>query len=280
MSKIITIGDLNKTTFYQLPKAFFYNEKYKPMKNESKIAYSLLKNLITLSINKGWYNEEGEIYVKLSRNKMMEYLNIKGSQKMAQVMKELKEFGLIVERRVGLNRCNEIYLCEPEELNIRYNDEVLFEEEEDESNIKKEEEPLNPYGIRNFENQNSRKQKIKSQEHKISKIKKEENQRHIKNSIEIKNNNSIKNNNIEKNSKEDFASLPLNPIDIGISKPCFNLLLKDIEFKNIDFNESEYYMALVEAIAIAQEKDDVQQIGMKQYSYFKNTLKNKINLIK
>lgn len=277
MGNIITIKSLNKTTFYQLPKAFFYNEKYKNMKNESKIAYSLLKNLVVLSIDKGWYNEKGEIYVKLSRTKMMSYLNIKGTQKMTQIMKELNENGLIIEKRVGLNKCNEIYLYEPEELNIKYNDEELFE---DDAYSELEQLTVNKENEGTFENQKSKSFKIKSQESRKSKVQTFEKQKHIKNSIDIKNDLNIKNNNIEKKRKEDSPTLPLDIRDIGINKYCFNLLIKDTYFKHIDFNENKYYMALVESIAITQEKDNIEEVGMKQYGYLRNTLKNKIDLIK
>lgn len=306
MSKVITVQDFNRTNFYQLPKAFFYHEKYTGMRNEGKIAYALLRNLLTLSIQKGWVNEKGEIYVKLSREKLMKYLNIKGSQKMSQVMQELLDKELIVEKRLGLNRCNEIYLCYPEELNAEYKDSELLDEteEEAENNVKEkvaeDKENEEDYNIilenirnfenqsaenrdksRSFENQSSRTLKIKGQENRKSKVKSFENQRHIKNSKDIKTDSIETNSIIEKNSKElTFSSLFSNPYELGINKHCFNLLLKDIDFCNIDFSEDEYYMALVESIAIACEKDDVEFITMQQYGYLKNTLKNKIDMIK
>lgn len=44
----------------------------------------------------------------------MDLLNIKGSQKAAQVMKELVDYGLVANKRIGLTRCNEIYLYLPD----------------------------------------------------------------------------------------------------------------------------------------------------------------------
>ena len=272
MSKVITVKDFNSTTFYQLPKAFFYNEKYTGMKNESKIAYAILRNLLTLSIEKEWINEKGEIYVKLSREKLMKYLNIKGTQKMTQVMKELYEKELIVERRLGLNRCNEIYLCNPEELKIAYQDSELLDETEEEVAMEEE--------SRTFENQKSKSNQIKSQKQRKSNDSTFENQRHIKNSKVINTNYNKNDINIEKKRKEHYdSSLPIIPMEIGMSRQCFNFLTKDIDFIGIDFNESEYYMALLESIAIAQEKDDVDFITMKQYGYLKQTLKNKLDMI-
>lgn len=130
MSKIITTSYLNETKFYQMPKAFFHNPLYMDMKNESKIAYMLLRDLLSLSIKYKWINENDEVYVKLSRDKMMKYLQIK-KDKHAAVMKELVSKELIVKRRVGLNQVDEIYICIPEELNELYSNEELLEYEED-----------------------------------------------------------------------------------------------------------------------------------------------------
>ncbi|MBY6889339.1 replication initiator protein A [Clostridium botulinum] len=175
MGTPIKVSDLNKTLFYQLPKAFFYNPLYMDMKNESKIAYSILRDLLELSIKNNWINENDEVYVKSSRTKLMQYLNIKGSQKMAEIMKELIKKGLIIERQVGLKKCNEIYVCMPEELNKIYNDEQLLIMDKDKSN---EEEPKTVENTLTFENQKSRVLKIKNQEFRKSKVKSFENQRH------------------------------------------------------------------------------------------------------
>lgn len=127
MGKIITTTDLNSTKFYQLPKAFFHNPLYINMKNESKIAYSILRDLLDLSIKNNWVNEDNEVYVKLSRTKLMAYLNVKGTQKFAQIMQELEYKELLVYKKLGLNSCNEIYICIPDELDCIYDDKELLE---------------------------------------------------------------------------------------------------------------------------------------------------------
>lgn len=130
MSKIITVNDLNSSKYYQLPKAFFHNPIYIDMKNESKIAYALLRDLLELSIKNNWINDAGEVYVKISRDKMMSYLHMR-KDKYAAVMKELTVKELIVKKRVGLNKVDETYLCMPEELNNIYSDEELLLVEND-----------------------------------------------------------------------------------------------------------------------------------------------------
>lgn len=130
MSKIITVDYINSTKFYQLPKAFFHNEIYKYMRIESKVMYSILKDLLELSIKNNWVNENNEVYVKLSREKMMEYLNLGSKTKISQIMKELKEKELIIEKQLGLKKCNEIYVCIPDELDEFYNDNKLLQNKE------------------------------------------------------------------------------------------------------------------------------------------------------
>lgn len=174
MSKIITLQSYNTIQFYQIPQAFYHNPKYIGMNPCSRETYAMLRNLLTLSINNGWINEAGEIYVKLSREKLMLRLGIK-KDKMTKVFKELRELGLIVEKRVGCNRCNEIYICDTEELNEVYSDAELLDLLDDEQ---REEVVEN---IRNSENQQSKLLKNRSQESDKSEFKSSEKQGHIKN---------------------------------------------------------------------------------------------------
>lgn len=188
MPKLITTDYLNQIQFYQMPKAFFNNPCYMPMKIESKVAYTIIRDLLPLSVQNGWVNENNEIYVKLSQQKLMLKLGIKGTQKMNQVMKELQQNELIVYKQVGLNKCNEIYIAIPEDLTIIYTDEELLE-------LDKKNDTESIENNRTFENQKSGVLKIKSQEIRKSKVKSFENQKHI-------NTNIIKTNNINNNKKQ------------------------------------------------------------------------------
>ena len=176
----ITVNDLNSVSFYKLPKAFFHNPKYLNMNSDAKIAYSILTDLLELSARNGWINENGEIYVKLSREKLMLRLNIKGTQKMTKVMKQLQQYGLIEERQIGLNRCNEIYICKPIELSRLYNDEELARIKEDKKQTAKTVENKGNLKIKSPEKSSkiNGDLKIKSPEIRKSKVKRFENQRH------------------------------------------------------------------------------------------------------
>ena len=53
--------------YYKLPKILFEDEKYMDMKLEVKVAYSILKDRLELSLNRGWIDEEGAVYLKKMR---------------------------------------------------------------------------------------------------------------------------------------------------------------------------------------------------------------------
>lgn len=110
MNGLITINDVKGMQFYKMPKCFFHDSAYTSLKCESKLAYMLLLDLLPLSVANNWVNEDNEVFVKMSRDKLMALLNIRGTQKAAQIMRELVDYGLIVYKRVGLSSCNEIYL--------------------------------------------------------------------------------------------------------------------------------------------------------------------------
>nr|WP_302599564.1 DnaD domain protein [uncultured Cellulosilyticum sp.] len=174
MANIITLESYNSIQFYQIPQAFYHNPKYYGMNSSSRETYAMLRNLLPLSINNGWINEEGEIYVKLSREKLMLRLGI-GKDKMVKVFKELRELGLIIEKRVGCNKCNEIYLCEAEDLNEIYSDEELLNLLEEDEN-----EGTEPQPSRSSAKQKSEPLKKRSQDCDKTEVKTSEKQRHNK----------------------------------------------------------------------------------------------------
>ena len=109
MCKFINKEDFKVSSFYRLPKALM-SERYDSLMLESKVAYSLLLDMVSLSIENDWVNEKGEVFVKIKRKDLMKKLGVKGTQKMAKIMSELKEYNLIFEEKVGLGRCNKIFL--------------------------------------------------------------------------------------------------------------------------------------------------------------------------
>lgn len=97
--KFYTINDLMEETYYELPTKFFENPKYINMRLESKVAYSLLKDVIKISIANGWVNELGQLYIKIDKEVLRTMLNIKTKKKMNEVIEELINKDLIVKDR-------------------------------------------------------------------------------------------------------------------------------------------------------------------------------------
>nr|WP_307990374.1 replication initiator protein A [uncultured Niameybacter sp.] len=207
MPKIITLQSYNTIQFYQIPQAFYHNPKYIGMNPSSRETYAMLRNLLPLSINNGWINEAGEIYVKLSREKLMLRLGIK-KDKMTKVFKELRDLGLIVEKRIGCNRCNEIYICDAEDLNQVYSDAELLDLLDEDSNEEKQGKV--PANTRNSENQNSEPLKNRSQKSNKTEFRTSEKQSHNKNNYINTKINENKNKQQQPKEKEEVVVAPLN----------------------------------------------------------------------
>lgn len=67
------------------------------------------------------------------------------------------------------------------------------------------------------------------------------------------------------------------PEETVLLKPLHRLV--KMTFKGIDFSEGEYYMAFVESEVATQIQDNVEEIGVKEWGYFKATLQNKLEVI-
>ena len=101
--------------YYKLPKILFEDEKYMDMKLEVKVAYSILKDRLELSLSRGWIDEEGAVYLVFSNSKLMKLLGCSKS-KLLSIKKVLKEYDLIDEVQQSSSEkgrlANKIYLGE------------------------------------------------------------------------------------------------------------------------------------------------------------------------
>lgn len=254
MSNIITTEKINEIRFYQMPKAFFHNPLYTGMKNESKIAYGILRDLLSLSLDNNWVNDKNEIYVKFSRDKMMKRLNIKGNAKYAEIMKELIEKELIVKRRVGLKQVDETYVCLPEELSVIYSDKELLELEDTDVSLK-------------FENQTSRSSKIEPQEVRKSNDKKFENQTH-NNTNSLDTNSNDTNINTSSSSKGETTDSIHPLVELFNDSICELKKTTTIKFmKYVEKYDKEFIEAL---ISYCEERN------ANSFSYFKKIIERYI----
>lgn len=96
--------------FYQVPMELFFNANYKNnLSLEAKILYGLLLSQLTLSIKNNWQDENGDVYIILTREKVQELLNI--SDKTAtKAFKQLNKCKLIYEKKQGQTKPNLIYV--------------------------------------------------------------------------------------------------------------------------------------------------------------------------
>ncbi|EIB6117788.1 replication initiator protein A [Enterococcus faecalis] len=100
-------------TYYQLPKIFFTNSKYKKMSSDAKIAYALLKDRFNYSIRNNWCDEDNHIYFVYTVKDLQEILDC-GTEKISKIKKELERAELLHQKRMGLNKPNRLYLLKPE----------------------------------------------------------------------------------------------------------------------------------------------------------------------
>ncbi|HAP3815338.1 TPA: replication initiator protein A [Enterococcus faecalis] len=100
-------------TYYQLPKIFFTNSKYKKMSSDAKIAYALLKDRFNYSIRNNWCDEDNHIYFVYTVKDLQEILDC-GTEKISKIKKELEKAELLHQKRMGLNKPNRLYLLKPE----------------------------------------------------------------------------------------------------------------------------------------------------------------------
>ncbi|MGL4774521.1 MAG: replication initiator protein A [Clostridium sp.] len=112
MPRIKTINSYKEEFFYKLRKELIHNKRYEKLRLDSIIAYTLLDDLMGLSYANHWYNEKGEVYVKMERAKLMKVLNIKSEKTYSVIIKDLKKHNLIKVVKNG--RVPEIYIYEVE----------------------------------------------------------------------------------------------------------------------------------------------------------------------
>ena len=104
-----TVSDVTNSRFYQLPKFLFDRELNETLNNDAKILYAILKDRHSLSLEKGWVNERGEVYFIYTRKDMEKMLGC-SAQTTRNAINQLKVAGLFEEERIGLNRANRLYL--------------------------------------------------------------------------------------------------------------------------------------------------------------------------
>ena len=89
--------------YYQFPKVFIESDTYSNLSDGAKIAYMLLKSRLEFAIMQDWKDENGYIFFQFTNIELQKMLNC-GSQKVSHIKKELEEFNLLKQRRMGFNK--------------------------------------------------------------------------------------------------------------------------------------------------------------------------------
>lgn len=139
MTKYVTLEEEYKHKFFQVPKVFFTNDKYKSLSNNAKIAWSLLRDRTSLSRKNKWYDLiDGRrvVYFIFTNEELMKLLNVKSKSTLSSIKKELENADLIESHRRGINKPNKMYLIYPE-----ITEEDIYAIDEFEEYEYKEEDP-------------------------------------------------------------------------------------------------------------------------------------------
>ena len=110
---VYKIDDIIKMNFLKLPKALLLNPKYKKLSSDSKLAYAILLDRLSLSQRNGWINNKGEVYLRYSRKDMADILGV-GVNKATRLFRELVAYDLIIDERHGQGGNNTIYVKKAE----------------------------------------------------------------------------------------------------------------------------------------------------------------------
>ncbi|WP_429975048.1 replication initiator protein A [Enterococcus sp. DIV0840c] len=116
-----TANEIYAEKYFQLPKVFFTNVKYKKMSNDSKVAYAILKDRFSYSVKNKWVDKHNRIYFVFTVEELKNILNC-AEGKVAKIKKELTEMNLLFQERGGstwingtkVNTPNKLYLGKPE----------------------------------------------------------------------------------------------------------------------------------------------------------------------
>lgn len=106
------LEDIDNERFFQIPKSLVLNPEYHNICNTSKIIYAILKDRMCLSREKGWHDDNGDIYLLCDQKKLADSMGT-SRKTINRAMKELKDIHLIDVVRQGAKIANKIYINRP-----------------------------------------------------------------------------------------------------------------------------------------------------------------------
>ena len=95
--------------FYRIPKVLFTDNRFQKISTEGKVLYGLLLDRVSLSMENGWIDDEGRVYIIFTLTSIRQAMNC-AEKSAIKYLTELEEFGLIERIRQGFGKPALIYV--------------------------------------------------------------------------------------------------------------------------------------------------------------------------
>ncbi|KGO31626.1 plasmid replication initiation protein [Oenococcus alcoholitolerans] len=126
MNETFNFFQVNKVygnLFFQFPKVLLYGKKYKKLSDSAKLAYIVLKDRLEYSIKNNWIDENNNVYFVFTISELKDLFNC-SNDKAIKIKHELEDASLLLQKRIGLNKPNHLYLAD---LKVGASDVYLME---------------------------------------------------------------------------------------------------------------------------------------------------------
>ena len=95
--------------FYRIPKVLFTDNRFQNISTEGKVLYGLLLDRVSLSMENGWIDDEGRVYIIFTLTTIRQAMNC-AEKSAIKYLTELEEFGLIERIRQVFGKPALIYV--------------------------------------------------------------------------------------------------------------------------------------------------------------------------
>lgn len=109
--KPYNLETLSSLPFYAMPKILIEDIFFKDLSGDAKLLYMVMQNRVTLSQQNNWADENGDVYIHMVLDEIQDTLHC-SREKAVNMMKQLKDIGLIETKRQGQGKPNKIYVNE------------------------------------------------------------------------------------------------------------------------------------------------------------------------
>ena len=94
---------IDRGIYYRVPKYLFEDEIFRGLSAEAKLIYSKFLELLEFSARRGWFDEEGRLFVRFTLKNVESFLGC-SNHKARDIFKELGEDGIGIITRVEQGR--------------------------------------------------------------------------------------------------------------------------------------------------------------------------------